>query len=86
MPTPDRYVLNHKELVTLIIRASNVHEGKWHLAAHFGMTAGNFGPTPDQMVPGAVVGLLHVAIQRLAENSNLPPAAYVDAAEVNPKA
>ena len=52
------------------------------LAVNLGFSAGNFGPTPDQMVPGSVVAILQMGIQKAAADT--PDAMTLDAAVVNP--
>ena len=84
MPEAIQYVLGHKELVKLIIKECGVHDGRWYLLASFGVTAGNYGPSNDQMSPGVVVAVTQVGIQRA--DSNMPPEMVVDAAIVNPLA
>ena len=83
MPTANQFVLSHKELTELIIKQANVHEGRWMLMATFGFSVGNFGPTESEVLPGAVIGIQQLGIQRAEANS--PSGLTVDAAEVNPK-
>jgi hypothetical protein len=82
MPEVNQYLFNHKELLELMIKRAGVHEGRWMVMANLGFSPGNFGPTPDQMSPGAAVVVMQMGIQRaLAET---PPEMTVDAAVVNP--
>lgn len=82
MPEVETYKFEHKELVEALIKASNIHEGKWMLVVNFGFTAGNIGPNDDHISPGAIVQLNHVSITRAKDDS--PKALVVDAADVNP--
>ncbi len=82
MPTANQYALTHKELTELIIKQAGVHEGKWILMLSFGFTAGNFGPTEDDVLPGGVAIVQSVGIQRVEVDS--PSGLIVDAAKVNP--
>jgi hypothetical protein len=50
--------------------------------AVFNFGAANFGPAPDQVMPGAIVGLGQIGIQRAAAET--PIEITVDAAEINP--
>jgi hypothetical protein len=52
MPEVNQYLFNHKELLELMIKKADVHEGKWIVMANLGFSPGNFGPSPDQMSPG----------------------------------
>ncbi|WP_369723304.1 hypothetical protein AB8Z38_04525 [Bradyrhizobium sp. LLZ17] len=76
--------VQQKELVELLIKNAGVHEGKWMLLVNFGFGAMNGGPSPDQMMPTAVVALQSIGIQRAEEGA--PPSMVVDAAQVNPSA
>ncbi len=82
MPQVNQYVLNNKELLELIIKQTNVHEGRWMLMATFGIAPGNYGPTLEQMTPGVAVGISNVGIQRA--DSNTSKKMTLDAAVVNP--
>jgi hypothetical protein len=82
MPEVNQYLFNHKELLELLIRKADVHEGKWIIMANLGFSPGNFGPSADQMAPGAVIAILQMGIQRAPAET--PPAMMVDAAVVNP--
>jgi hypothetical protein len=82
MPEANQYTLSHKELVELIIKQCGIHEGRWVLMANLGFAAGNFGPSNDQMSPGAVVSITQLGISRADQNA--PREMTVDAAVVNP--
>lgn len=82
MPVATEYYLENRELVELIIKASDIHEGKWYLSATFGFSAGNFGPTDDKVAPGSIVVIDKIGITRYSET--LPPQIAVDASVVNP--
>ncbi|MCL6739882.1 hypothetical protein LZ518_01845 [Sphingomonas sp. RB56-2] len=83
MPTANQYSLSHRELTEIIIKHADVHEGKWMLMATFGFNAGNFGPSENDVLPGAVVAIQQLGIQRA--EAGAPAGMIVDAAEVNPK-
>ena len=82
MPEANQYTIKHRELVELIIKQCDVHEGKWMLVVGFGFAPGNFGPSNDQMSPGTVVAVNQIGITR--GEAGTPPELLVDAAEVNP--
>jgi hypothetical protein len=84
MPEVNQYVFSNKELLELLIKQAGVHEGRWVLMANFGFNAGNFGPSPDQAVPGAVVAVQQIGIQRAG--ADMPEQMSLDAAVVNPSA
>ena len=82
MPEVSQYQFNNRELLEILIKAAGVREGKWVLMANFGIAPGNYGPSPDQVVPGVVVAVTHIGIQKAPPDS--PEGAWVDAALVNP--
>jgi hypothetical protein len=82
MPEVNQYLFTHKELLEILIKQAGVHEGKWTIMTSFGFTAGNFGPSPGQMSPGAVVTVLQMGIQRAAPGA--PEEMTADAAVINP--
>lgn len=84
MAEPTQFALTHKELIELIIKSSNIHEGRWMLSVTFGFAPGNFGPSPDQLNPGTVVAISQIGIQRELPEMLIPPGLMVDAAIVNP--
>lgn len=83
MPEANQYTVTHRELVTLIIKQSGIHEGKWFLTLGFGFAPGNFGPSNDQMSPGTVVAVNQIGIAR--GDANVPAEMLVDAAVINPR-
>jgi hypothetical protein len=82
MPEVNQIFFQHKEVVELLIRKADLHDGKWILSVNFGFTAGLFGPTPEQTSPGALVGILGIGLTRAAPDT--PDALQVDASQVNP--
>jgi hypothetical protein len=65
-----------------LIKQAGVHEGRWTLLVNFAFSAGNFGPTNDQMSPGAIVVVNHIGIQKA--QADTPVEMSLDAAVVNP--
>jgi hypothetical protein len=82
MPEANQYLFPHKELLEMMIKKAGVHEGRWIVMANLGFSPGNFGPSPDQMSPGAAMAILQMGIQRAPPE--VPPEMIVDAAVVNP--
>jgi hypothetical protein len=81
MPEVNQYVFSSKELLELLIKRAGVHEGRWILMATFGFSAGNFGPSPDQAMPGALIAIQQIGIQRA--QADAPEAMSLDAAVIN---
>lgn len=81
MPEVKIYSFNHKEVAEALIKKQNIHEGIWGLIVEFNFTAANAGPTPDAVLPSAIVGVKQIGIAKLDSPTNLS----VDASVVNPK-
>ena len=79
-----QYFFSHKEIVEMLIKQQDIHEGKWSLLVAIGSTVANIGPTPEQIVPSVLVQLQKIGIQRMP--GGLPPenGITVDAGVVNP--
>ena len=77
------HMLDQREIVELIIKAKGIHEGKWVLAAEFGIATGRFGPSPDHLVPGVAVGLSKLGVQQVTDAESAPAPIIVDASAVN---
>jgi hypothetical protein len=82
MPEINQYMFNNKELLELLIKQANVHDGRWVLIANFGFGPGNFGPTADKLAPGVAIVINQMGIQR-AQADTLKEM-WLDAAVVNP--
>lgn len=84
--TASQYTYSHKQLVQLMLRDSDIHEGQWTLSVGFRLGAGAFGPTEAEVAPSAFVSIESVGIQRIEQQDGqpLPPLTF-DAAELNPK-
>lgn len=82
MPEASQYSFSHKELVELMIKKANIHEGTWMMMVTFAFGALNGGPTPDQVMPTGMVGVQSIGIQKAPPDSPAP--LVVDAAQVNP--
>ena len=83
MPKADQYTFANKELLELLIKQADVHDGQWALRVSFAFSAGHFGPSPDQLCPGAITAIQNVGIQRA--NTDTPVEMTLDAKEVNPR-
>jgi len=81
-----QYTLPLRELIELIIKNSDVHDGIWSLAVGMQVTTGSFGPSPDQSFPGAALAVNQIGIQRMDPSAPINPGSIVvDAAKVNPR-
>jgi len=82
MPEASQFAFSHKEIVELLIKKADLHEGQWMLQIVFGFAAINGGPTPEQISPTAMVQVQTIGLQKAPADA--PPALVLDAAEVNP--
>jgi hypothetical protein len=69
-----------KEVTELLIKHYGFHEGKFDLLLEYQFGVGAFGPTPESVNPGLMVGIAKLGLARAAQSGPLT----VDAAEVNP--
>ena len=74
------YKFNHSEVVQLMLQDAGIHDGLWMLVVHFSMVGGNLGPTPDTVMPSAIVGIQSFGIMR----ADQPGPMVFDASELNP--
>lgn len=81
MAEPSQITFSHKEVVEALILKQDLHEGIWALIFRFGLNGANFGATPNEVVPTAMVGVIEVGLQRSDAENNIS----VDAAKVNPR-
>lgn len=75
-----QYIYSYKELVEILVKHQNIHEGIWGLYIKFGLNALNIGPNPIEIMPAAIVPVVELGIQIFKEENNLT----VDASKVNP--
>lgn len=83
MPEVNQYTWNHRELLEVLARAASLTEGRWMLMIQFNMTPGNFGPSEKDLLPGMLVGVARIGLQRADINS--PEALVLDAADIRPE-
>ena len=71
----------HAEIVEMLIKKQDIHEGIWGLFVKFGMGASNVGPTEGDLMPAAIIPVLEIGLQKFDKVSNIA----LDAAKVNPR-
>ena len=69
-----------KEVAELLVKQYDLHEGLYDLLLEYQFAFGNFGPTPTQITPGAMIGLARLGLTRVDRLGPLT----VDAGQVNP--
>lgn len=73
-----------KEVAVALVRHHGLHEGKWMFGFEMSMGVGNFGATPPEAKPGALLQFVKVTLTRQPEDAPTDNALIVDAAAVNP--
>jgi hypothetical protein len=81
MAQATQYVLDFKELATLIVKKQDLHEGYWGIYVRFGISAANISFPGQDLRPTAMVPIMEIGIQKQDELTSLA----VDAAVVNPR-
>lgn len=84
MADPKRIVLPYKDLVEMMIKRNNLHEGFWGFFARFGLNVANAPVEYDdatQIRPVAIVPLIEIGLQEYKQLNDLS----LDAAIVNPR-
>ncbi len=82
MPEATQFQLSHHEVAEALIKKLSIHEGQWMLYVEFNFGAGNFGQDEKSVLPGALVAISKIGLQRAPAGA--PAALVVDAAMVNP--
>jgi hypothetical protein len=57
MAEATQFTFAHRELITLMIKEKNIHEGRWILLVNFGMAPSNFGTSPTELSPAMIVAI-----------------------------
>lgn len=81
MPDTTPKLLQHSELVTLLIREFGVHEGIWTLAVELQFAALTAGTDDQSAYPTGLVSVKSIGLSPGVKVNNIS----VDAALVNPK-
>jgi hypothetical protein len=82
MPETQQITFSHREIVEMLIKNQNIHDGYWGIIIEFGLGAGALPAPPNgNPVPSAIVQISKIGIQR----SDKPNPQTVDASTVNPR-
>ncbi len=82
MPETKQIAFSHREVVEMLIKNQDIHDGFWGIMIEFGFGAGAFpAPPKGNPVPGAIVQVSRIGIQKFDQ----PVPESVNAAEVNPR-
>lgn len=78
-----RYQYDNKELLAVLLKLNNIHEGNWILTANFTFSAINIGQLPDgtDVAPAGIAAVTGIGIESVPD----PLPFSINAAEVNPK-
>ena len=83
MAETTQYTFELKEAAIALIKEQGIHEGLWILSFEIVLGAGQFGPTPAEAKPGAIMQINKLQLLRQTAGAPENPIA-VDAAIVNP--
>lgn len=75
------FSFTHKELMSMMLKEADIHEGLWSFSVNFRLGAGAFGPTEAEVAPTGFVGVDSLGIRRAPQTGPL----VFDAADLNPK-
>jgi len=79
-PVPIKAPLGIKELTAVLVKHYELHDGLYDLYLEYHFAAGNFGPSPVEMVPSTVVGISKLGLTKVLQVGPLT----VDASQTNP--
>jgi hypothetical protein len=80
MGEPENITFEYKEIVQALVKHQGIHEGIWGLTIQFGLQVSNIKVGEKELVPGLIIPLVKMGIQKLDKVTPLS----VDAAKVNP--
>jgi hypothetical protein len=80
MPETNQLAFSFKEIATILVKNSDLHEGIWGVFFNFGIQANNVGPNESELRPAALIPIIQMGLMRVDKETNLS----VDAAKVNP--
>lgn len=83
MAEPTQFSYSWSEITELLIKAQNIHEGKWMAAVEFTVSVGMMGQTPPNAFPGVLLFANSLQLTKAVDGA--PANLIVDAAMVNPK-
>ena len=80
MPETTEINFSHREIVEMLIKKQDLHEGIWGLSIRFNFAASSIGPSSTEVYPSAVASVVQIGLHKFDTESNLT----LDAAKVNP--
>ena len=83
MADPTQYSFSFAEVMQLLLKSANVHEGRWVIGIEFNVLVGPMGVKPDEAYPGAMIAANKIIISA-AGDAPTPPNLTFDATELNP--
>lgn len=73
--------LSLKELAAVLVKHYKLYEGLYETSIGLQVAVGAVGPTPETVVPGAMLGVTSLGLRK----ADIAGLHTVDASEVNPK-
>jgi hypothetical protein len=62
MAEPTQYSFNFRDVAAALAREQGIRAGRWMLGFEFSMTAGNFGPSPSDAKPAALIQINSITL------------------------
>ena len=78
---PVEQPLSLQELGAMLVKHYDLHEGLFDLMFEFQIGIGPVGPSPESLVPGAMVGVSRIGLMETLEKGPRT----IDATQVNPR-
>ena len=72
--------LEHRDLAEILVKHHGFHDGLYDLVFEFQIAVGAIGPSPESVLPGAMIGIKSIGLMKVDKNGPQT----VDAAKVNP--
>lgn len=82
MPQPaTEYIFSHENIARLMLKDRGISEGLWLLTIGFSMSGATIGPSQEEALPSAIVGIQSFGLQSTEHKGPM----VFDAAKLNPK-
>ena len=60
-----------QQVLKAILKQEGIEDGHWGLVLNFGFSAGNVGPSAQDLKPGAILSIRAIGIQKTEEDNSL---------------
>lgn len=67
MPNVTQYMFSNSEMLRMLLDKQGITEGFWSLTIEFSLAATMAGPSPEELIPSAILGVKSIGLQRSEE-------------------